>query len=359
VTFRAVDLFATATGAAARCCQRRLGLWIVGLLHSPSLPFQRRRMMAPGSFEGLPALARLGSGRPMLSPHGLRLSFGDSVRLVPPWLVSSDCSGLAASAVVRFLSLGSSHGVVKVRPSIGMGARCPLRWSAAPRSCRASVPEGTSVRRGATPARSCQAPDSFRPCRSSRLRRFAPPGTFQVCCTLKPILGFATFQALGAGSLLGRSRRVDEPPFGRAATFASPKGRSGRPLPRGPGALAPEGASALVASRRGELAAASNLSPRRKTLRSFSLTDSRSASTGPAGPYPDRRFLLGEPSRLRRPGRGSACGSGPPRLLPSRRCSSRGVTSSPRCRPKPGSGLGSRRCCALPRSPDLKALLRR
>jgi hypothetical protein len=315
--------------------------------------------MAPGNFEGLPALARLGSGRPMLSPRGLRLSFGDSVRLVPPWLVTSDCSGLAASAVVRFLSLGSSHGVVKVRPSIGLGAGCPLRWSAAPRSCRASVPEGTSVRRGATPVRSCQAPDSFRPCRSSRLRRFAPPGTSQVCCTLKPILGFATFQALGTDSLPWRFRWADKPPFGCAAACASPKGRPGRPPPRGPGALAPEGAAALVASRRGELAAASSLPLWRKTLRSFSLADSRSASTGPAGPHPDRLRLLGEPSRLRRPGRGSACGSGPPRLVPSRRCSSRGMTSSPcRC-PEPGSVPGSRRCWALPRSPDLKALLRR
>jgi hypothetical protein len=42
----------------------------------------------------------------------------------------------------------------------------------------------------------CHLPDSFRPCRSSRLRRLAPPGAFKVCCTLKPIMGFATFQAL-------------------------------------------------------------------------------------------------------------------------------------------------------------------
>jgi hypothetical protein len=39
--------------------------------------------------------------------------------------------------------------------------------------------------------RRCHLPDSFRPCRSSRLRRFAPPRAFQVCCALVPIVGFA------------------------------------------------------------------------------------------------------------------------------------------------------------------------
>jgi len=49
-------------------------------------------------------------------------------------------------------------------------------------------------------ARSCHLPDTFRPCRSSRLRRFAPPGTFQVCCTLKPIMRFARLQAVSTFS---------------------------------------------------------------------------------------------------------------------------------------------------------------
>jgi len=42
--------------------------------------------------------------------------------------------------------------------------------------------------------RRCHFPNTFRPCRSSRLRRFAPPRTFQVCCALVPIMGFARFQ---------------------------------------------------------------------------------------------------------------------------------------------------------------------
>lgn len=40
-----------------------------------------------------------------------------------------------------------------------------------------------------------QAARSFRPCRSTRLRRFTPPKASQVCCTLQPILGFAVFQS--------------------------------------------------------------------------------------------------------------------------------------------------------------------
>jgi hypothetical protein len=38
-------------------------------------------------------------------------------------------------------------------------------------------------------------PNMFRPCRSSRLRRFAPHTASQVCCTLQPVIGFAWFRA--------------------------------------------------------------------------------------------------------------------------------------------------------------------
>lgn len=43
-------------------------------------------------------------------------------------------------------------------------------------------------------ARGCQPPRSFRPCRSSRLRRFPPCDPLQVCLTLQPVLRFAAFQ---------------------------------------------------------------------------------------------------------------------------------------------------------------------
>lgn len=44
----------------------------------------------------------------------------------------------------------------------------------------------------------CQAVHSCRPCRSTRLRRFTPPGASQVCCTLQPIMGFAVFRSTRA-----------------------------------------------------------------------------------------------------------------------------------------------------------------
>jgi hypothetical protein len=42
-------------------------------------------------------------------------------------------------------------------------------------------------------SRSCQTPRAIRPCRSSRLRRFAPCDPLQVYCTLQPVLRFAPF----------------------------------------------------------------------------------------------------------------------------------------------------------------------
>jgi hypothetical protein len=83
------------------------------------------------------------------------------------------------------------------------------------RCCRCSeeLPSCAFPREGrggasAPSARSCHAPDSFRPCRSSRLRRLAPPGTFQVCCTLKPIMGFAKFPASGSVAHLPSCTRL-------------------------------------------------------------------------------------------------------------------------------------------------------
>jgi hypothetical protein len=60
--FRVVDHFATATMAAARSGQHSVGLWIVGLLHPPSLALQLRLLMMLRACEGLPVQARLGVG---------------------------------------------------------------------------------------------------------------------------------------------------------------------------------------------------------------------------------------------------------------------------------------------------------
>jgi len=46
-------------------------------------------------------------------------------------------------------------------------------------------------------ARGCQPSCMFRPCRSSRLRRFSPCDPSQVCLTLQPVLRFAPFQTFG------------------------------------------------------------------------------------------------------------------------------------------------------------------
>jgi hypothetical protein len=70
--------------------------------------------------------------------------------------------------------------------SLGVHQRSPLRQY----RCRASSPGRAEARPS---ARSCHAPSTFRPCRSSRLRRFTPLDTQQVCCTLHPAMGFATF----------------------------------------------------------------------------------------------------------------------------------------------------------------------
>jgi hypothetical protein len=72
--------------------------------------------------------------------------------------------------------------------SLGVHQRSPLRQY----RCRASSPGRAEARPS---ARSCQTPGAFRPCRSSRLRRFTPLDTLQVYCTLHPAMGFAMFPA--------------------------------------------------------------------------------------------------------------------------------------------------------------------
>ena len=133
-------------------------------------------------------------------------------RHVPNRAVPLPCLFVSRRASRRALARSgpawdSSLGVVKNRPSIDISAWRPLPVGglappggsekqpvgAVPASAQA--PRGLA-RRGTRPspsARRCHPPDSFRPCRSSRLRRFAPPSTLQVCCTLLPIMGFATF----------------------------------------------------------------------------------------------------------------------------------------------------------------------
>jgi hypothetical protein len=54
------------------------------------------------------------------------------------------------------------------------------------------VPASHSMN-GRPSASRCQTSRTFRPCRSSRLRRFAPHAAPQVCFTLQPAMGFEAF----------------------------------------------------------------------------------------------------------------------------------------------------------------------
>jgi hypothetical protein len=80
-------------------------------------------------------------------------------------------------------------------PSKSCTASTPGRTLAPKSRLVDPTPEGASSRRTRVrpSARRCQPPDSFRPCRSSRLRRLAPLCTSQVFCALLPTMGFATF----------------------------------------------------------------------------------------------------------------------------------------------------------------------
>jgi hypothetical protein len=165
--------------------------------------------------------------------------------------------------------------------------------------------------------RSCHPPNSFRPCRSSRLRRFTLPCTFQVCCALKPTMGFATFQALGfvaasyrdLGQLaLGSDRVQVQHPLEGALLVGLLCLRAG--LRR-----------AAVVLLRCLVARSVSLGHPlwRSTLRSFPLHDSCAASTVSSGrilptfPHPGTGFGRAFRTLL------AVC-PGPPRSLPSRRC---------------------------------------
>ena len=146
--------------------------------------------------EGLPVHARLGVGSTKLpDPRDLRFSFGDSIRLALSSSVVCSSPDLAAWRLASVQMTDSSHGVVKVPPLHRLRHLVSTpSGSAAPKSCLLASSRGKSFS-DTLPlsVRGCQVPDSFRPCRFSRLRRLAPPGTLQVYCTLLPIMGFAMF----------------------------------------------------------------------------------------------------------------------------------------------------------------------
>jgi hypothetical protein len=80
---------------------------------------------------------------------------------------------------------------VRSDSSLGVVQRSPLRRH---RHC-VSTPGRSQRERIPRPSTwGCHLPGSFRPCRSSRLRRISPRSSLQVCCTLQPAMGFAMFR---------------------------------------------------------------------------------------------------------------------------------------------------------------------
>jgi len=67
----------------------------------------------------------------------------------------------------------------------------------------------------------CQAQHAFRPCRSSRLRRFTPHAAVQVYCTLLPALGFELFPVRSPAPRV--STMFSPPRLSQARTSYPPK----------------------------------------------------------------------------------------------------------------------------------------
>jgi len=126
----------------------------------------------------------------------------DAEQLPPLALTSPDAS---SSKAIRFRSLPSLH--VRPKPTVVLGSspgvpqRSPLHRY--PRVRPLSVARGSGL----------PHPNMFRPCRSSRLRRFPPHTVLRVYCTPQPVMGFARFPAEGPTC-------ADSPTFLRA--FLSP-----------------------------------------------------------------------------------------------------------------------------------------
>jgi hypothetical protein len=121
--------------------------------------------------------------RPLARSSGLVLSFGDD---------ETEPSVRPRSSGTTPPRGGPDAGIVTVRtPLLGLSKDHP---SVDISSARPLPAPFTRERVSLPSTRGCQLPSSFRPCRSSRLRRLSPRSALQVCCTLQPTMGFATFQ---------------------------------------------------------------------------------------------------------------------------------------------------------------------
>jgi hypothetical protein len=274
--------------AAARCCLRVGGLWIVGLLHAPSLSFHRLRLMSMRDCEGLPVHARLGVG----STNGSALLIFASPSETESGLRCPCTSGCACALVLRPGCWRPSGvrtplmGLSEICPSIDLGTRCPLpvvpllrRAAARLHLERFRLAARSHLRPGAATSRTCSAlavPPGFDGLLHLVLCRFVAP-----CCRS---WGSPRFRSVGSWceTCPAVARRGGDVWARRpgAVRSLSEEASSSRPFcfllrcRRDPGGSCP-------LSRRGSLSVPLDLSQWRSTLRSFPLVSSCAASTEP------------------------------------------------------------------------------
>lgn len=219
---------------------------------------------------------------------------------------------LAAMLPASMRFQDSSLGVVIDPPLHRLGCLVSTPGgTAAPKSCHLVSSRGNRLDDAESPSvRGCHLPDTFRPCRSSRLRRFAPPCTLQVCCALLPIMGFAMFPVR---PVVARGLTIPSAEAGRSdldMRLASIRTRRCfcstaflSTMLRGSGSRSPGGSRSPSPSWRGSHSFLWDLSQWRSTLRSFPLVSSCSASIALFSRTP---YLLPVPSG---PGSGVVCGA--------------------------------------------------
>jgi hypothetical protein len=157
--------------------------------------------VAPGP-RGCPLQLHPAPRGTILNLRVLRASFGDSYRCAPSFFARLPAPLPKPRPLSSQLFQTASHGVVQ---------RSPLR-----RPSSVSPLPASSSRRNPLPSTEyCQAPDAFRPCRSSRLRRLTPHRTVQVYCTLHPAMGFELFQPAPLAGRLAAPVDPRDPPQAR------------------------------------------------------------------------------------------------------------------------------------------------
>ena len=166
---------------------------VVGLSRMPPRPWNRS--------SGPSRLSQSSCVQHLAVPSPTFLSFA------PP---SETQTGLRRPSLLAFPHRVPKHPPLSSQPiqtaSLGVVQRLPFRRT----SSVSPLPAACSRKNLLPSAGYRQVPNTFRPCRSSRLRRFTPHRTPQVYCTLHPAMGFEPFPSA--------------PPFGHFAAPDCPRG---------------------------------------------------------------------------------------------------------------------------------------